>query len=84
MDLRTDLVFDETGILHYWDCSLDRIQFCKFLGFAVKENRLVSVGKCLVLMGKFLMCSYAIPLWAVHANIFMRDLEKRYLGNFQN
>ena len=33
IDLCTDLAFDETNILHYRDCSLDRTQFCKLLGF---------------------------------------------------
>ena len=45
MDLCTDLVFDETDKLQYRDCSLDRTQFRKLLGFAVKENHFVFNGQ---------------------------------------
>ena len=48
MDISTDLVFDETDILYHWGCSSNGSQFCKLLGFAAKENRLVSMGKFLV------------------------------------
>ena len=45
IDLCTDLIFDENDKLQYKDCSLDRTQFRKLLGFAVKENHFVFNGQ---------------------------------------
>ena len=45
IDLCTDLIFDEYDKLQYRDCSLDRTQFRKLLGFAVKENHFVFNGQ---------------------------------------
>ena len=72
MDLCTDLVFDETDILYYNHCSLDRTQFHKFLGFAVKENHFVFYGQLLDQIDSVAMGS---PLEPFLANTFMSHLE---------
>ena len=48
IDLCTDLIFDENDKLQYRDCSLDRTQFRKLLGFVVKENHLFLMGNFLI------------------------------------
>ena len=48
IDLCTDLIFDENDKLQYKDCSLDRTQFRKLLGFAVKEIILFLMGNVLI------------------------------------
>ena len=78
IDLCTDLVFDETDKLQYRDCSLDRTQFRKLLGFAVKENHFVFNGELFDQIDGVAMGS---PLGPSLANILMSHLEKRYLAN---
>ena len=76
IDLCTDLIFDEYNKLQYRDCSLDRTQFRKLLGFAVKENHFVFNGQLVDQIDGVAMGS---PLGPSLANIFMSHLEKRYL-----
>ena len=78
IDICTDLVFDETDTLQYRDCSLDRTQLRKLLGFAVKENHFVFNGQLFDQIDGVAMGS---PLGPSLANIFMSHLEKRYSVN---
>ena len=57
---------------------MDRTQFCKLLGFAVKENHFVFNGQLFDQIDGVAMGS---PLEPSLANIFMSHLEKRYLAN---
>ena len=57
---------------------MDRIQFRKLLGFAVKENHFVFNGQLFDQIDGVAMGS---PLGLSLANIFMSHLEKRYLVN---
>ena len=78
IDLCTDLIFNETDILQYRDCSLDRTQFRKLLSFAVKENHFAFNGQIFDQIDGVAMGS---PLGPSLANIFMSHLEQRYLTN---
>ena len=78
IDLCADLIIDENDKLQYRDCSLDRTQFCKLLGFADKENHFVFNGQLFDQIDGVAMGS---PLGSSIANIFMSHLEKRHLAN---
>ncbi len=78
IDLCTDLVFHDNGKLKYRDCALNRSQFRKLLGFAVKENHFIFNGQLFDQIDGVAMGS---PLGPSLANVFMSELEQRFLSN---
>ena len=78
IDLCTDLIFDENDKSQHRDCLLDRTQFRKLLGFAVKENHFVFNGQ---LFDQIDGVTIGSPFGPSLANIFMSYPKQRYLAN---
>ena len=48
IDLCLDLLFENSDVIDYNDCSLDRKSFRKLLCSAVRENHLFSIGSSMI------------------------------------
>ena len=78
IDLCTDVIFDNRDTFCYSDCKVDRSNFCKLLGFAVRANHFMFGGN---LYDQIDGVAIGSPLDPSLANIFMCFLEYRYLND---